>query len=216
MRSNRNRRSYLRVRGVSDRVIALIALILLSPLIVVMAFAVRIRMGSPVLFRQERVGQGGRRFSILKFRTMIVGAEAKGDGYMPPELNLIPPLGSFLRKFSLDELPQLVNIVRGDIAIVGPRPALPGQFERYTPRQAQRVRVPQGLTGLAQVRHRNNAPWSVRIETDLEYIERLGPIIDLKILAMTVSRVLRASGVRADQTAAEVDDLGPLPPKESV
>lgn len=216
MRASSLRTLYLNVRGIIDRLIALIALIALSPLIAVVALAIRIRMGSPVLFRQERVGRGGRRFSILKFRTMIVGAEAKGGGYMPPELNLIPPLGDFLRKSSLDELPQLANILRGDIAIVGPRPALQSQFERYTPRQAQRVRVPQGLTGLAQVRHRNNAPWSVRIETDLEYIERLGPIIDLRILAMTVARVLRASGVRVDQTAAEVDDLGPLPPKESV
>lgn len=215
MNLDKRRTAYLSVRGVIDRVLALLALIVLSPLLAAAALAVRIQMGSPVMFRQERVGQDGRRFSILKFRTMIVGAEAKGGGYMPPELNLIPPLGAFLRKSSLDELPQLANIVRGDIAIVGPRPALPSQFERYTPRQAERVCVPQGLTGLAQVRHRNNAPWSVRIEADLEYIERLGPIIDLKILAMTVARVLRASGVRADQTAAEVDDLGPRPPKES-
>jgi len=216
MKSVRRGKAYLTVRSVIDRVIASIALILLSPLIGFVALAVRIRMGSPVLFRQERVGQGGRRFAILKFRTMIVGAEAKGGGYMPPELNLVPPLGAFLRKYSLDELPQLVNIVRGDIAIVGPRPALPSQFQRYTPTQAQRVGVPQGLTGLAQVRHRNNAPWSVRISTDLEYIEQIGPMLDLKILVVTVGRVLRASGVRADQTVAEVDDLGPLPPKESV
>jgi len=205
--------TYLRLRGVVDRFMAVIALLVLAPVLITIAIAVRLRMGSPVLFRQQRIGQHGRIFSILKFRTMVHDAEKRGGGYMPAELNLIPPLGVFLRRTSLDELPQLFNIIKGDIAIVGPRPALPSQYARYTKRQAGRVGVPQGLTGLAQVLHRNEAPWSVRIETDLRYIEAVGLATDLRILGATVVRVFRGSGIRTDQSAVDVDDLAPLPLK---
>lgn len=207
------KRPYLRVRRWIDRGLAAIALLVLSPILLGVAVAIRVRMGSPVLFRQNRIGEHGRVFQIIKFRTMVKDAEQRGGGYMPAELDLIPPLGAFLRRTSLDELPQLFNILRGELAIVGPRPALPSQFERYTPRQAGRVAVPQGLTGLAQVRHRNDAPWSVRIETDLTYIDRLGPRLDFAILMATISSVFRGSGIRTDQTAADVDDLGPAPSK---
>lgn len=204
---------YLTLRGFSDRILAAIALVVLSPLMAVIAISILLRMGSPVLFSQQRVGQHGRVFLIHKFRTMVPDAEQRGAGYMPSELNLIPPLGAFLRQTSLDELPQLINILRGELSIVGPRPALPSQYARYTSRQAERVSVPQGLTGLAQVKHRNEAPWSVRIETDLQYIQNLGPLTDLKIILATVTRVFRGTGIRTDQSAAEVDDLGPLPQK---
>lgn len=147
-------------------------------------------------------------FMILKFRTMVRDAEKIGDGFMAKQLNLITPFGTFLRVSSLDEIPQLVNVLRGDMSFVGPRPALPEHVAKYTPRQRHRLRVPQGITGLAQVRYRNEAPWSKRIESDIEYVESLGPIVDMKILCMTVLAVLAASGVRDDQTADEVDDLG--------
>lgn len=202
---------YLRVRSVLDRLVGLVALGLLSPVLAVIAVAVRTRMGSPILFRQQRVGRGGTPFTLLKFRTMVNDAERLGGGYMPPELDLVPPLGAFLRRTSLDELPQLVNMVRGDIALIGPRPALPDQFERYTDEQRRRVTVPQGLTGLAQVRFRNEAPWSVRIESDLEYIDRLGPRIDVLVLLRTIGRVVAGAGVRTDQRPHDVDDLGPRP-----
>lgn len=204
---------YLRLRGVADRFLAAVGVVALSPVMIAIAIAVRSRMGSPVLFSQQRVGQHGRVFSIYKFRTMVHDAEKRGGGYMPAELNLIPPLGAFLRRTSLDELPQLFNILKGDIAIVGPRPALPSQYARYTKRQAGRVGVPQGLTGLAQVLHRNEAPWSVRIETDLRYIDAVGLATDLRILGATVTRVFRGSGIRTDQSAVDVDDLAPLPLK---
>lgn len=122
--------------------------------------------------------------------------------------NLIPPIGAFLRKSSLDELPQLFNIFRGDMTFVGPRPALPSQVVRYTERQRGRLTVPQGITGLAQLRYRNDAPWSVRIESDLEYVSSLGFLEDLKILIATPLKVLKGTGVRTDQTAVDVDDLG--------
>lgn len=204
---------YLRLRGVVDRFLAAVGVVALSPVMIAIAIAVRSRMGSPVLFSQQRVGQHGRFFSIYKFRTMVHDAERRGGGYMPAELNLIPPLGTFLRRTSLDELPQLFNILKGDIAIVGPRPALPSQYARYTTRQAGRVRVPQGLTGLAQVLHRNEAPWSVRIETDLRYIDAIGFTTDLRILGATFARVFRGTGIRTDQSALDVDDLAPLPTK---
>jgi len=200
---------YIRTRGILDRAMAAGAIIVLSPVFAGVVLAIRVRMGSPVFFHQDRIGQHGRVFRIHKFRTMINDAERLGGGYMPDALNLIPPLGAFLRRTSLDELPQLWNILKGDIAIVGPRPALVSHLPRYTPRQRRRVDVPQGLTGLAQVRYRNDAPWSVRIESDLEYIDRLGPRLDIELVFRTVLNVFRGSGIRTNQTALEVDDLGP-------
>ncbi len=198
---------YLAFRSILDRLTAAILLIVLSPVFAAVSLAVIISMGKPVLFRQKRVGQHGRVFVILKFRTMIANAEQLGGGAMPPELNLIPPLGRFLRRTSLDEIPQLVNILRGDMAFIGPRPALVDQYLRYTPEQAGRVLVPQGVTGLAQVRYRNNAPWSLRIKTDLEYVHSLSPAFDCRILLSTVVNVLRSEGVRWDQKLEEIDDL---------
>jgi lipopolysaccharide/colanic/teichoic acid biosynthesis glycosyltransferase len=202
MRSN-----YIRARSALDRVIAAVLLLLLSPVIGLVALTIRLKMGAPVLFRQQRIGRNGVRFHILKFRTMVPDAESLGGGYFPDQLNLVPRLGQFLRKSSLDELPQLVNILRGEMSFVGPRPALVNQYERYTQEQARRVLVPQGITGLAQVVYRNDAPWSRRILVDLEYVQRVGPLIDMWVLVRTVARVLRSDGVRSGQTSREVDDL---------
>ena len=201
-----SKRGYLAARRALDVAASLAALALLSPVLAASAIAVRSTMGSPVLFRQRRTGHKGE-FDVLKFRTMVNGAEQIGGGYMADAL--IPPVGKFLRRWSLDELPQLVNILKGDMAFVGPRPALPKQVAKYTERQAGRLAVPQGLTGLAQVRYRNNAPWSVRIESDLEYVDAIGPLTDLKLLLLTVQRVLTGQGMRMDQTPADrIDDLG--------
>jgi len=200
--------TYLRLRRALDVLAAAALLVLTLPLSAGVAIAVRVSMGSPILFKQERVGQGGRRFAIFKFRTMVQDAEMLGGGYMPAKLDLVPPLGRFLRKTSLDEIPQLINIFRGDMSFIGPRPALPDQVQRYNETQARRLSVPQGLTGLAQVRYRNNATWSVRIESDLDYVERLGPRLDLTILGLTARRVLGGHGVLLDQQPDEVDDLG--------
>lgn len=202
-------RSYLAVRRIVDVLVAGILIVALIPLFAAVAAAVRLTMGRPIFFRQARCGHRGE-FRLLKFRTMVNGAERLGGGYMAAELDLIPPLGRLLRKSSLDELPQLVNILKGDMSFVGPRPALPSQVSRYTSAQRMRLIVPQGVTGLAQVRYRNEAPWSVRITADLEYIREFGAATDLRILLATIVRVLRGSGVRSDQTASEVDDLPSL------
>jgi lipopolysaccharide/colanic/teichoic acid biosynthesis glycosyltransferase len=200
--------SYLSRRTVTDRVIAGAMLVILSPLLTIIAILIRLRMGRPILFRQQRIGRFGEPFEIIKFRTMIENAEEIGGGYISTELNLVPPLGQFLRSTSLDELPQLVNIFKGQMSFVGPRPALPQQYARYSREQARRVLVPQGITGLAQITYRNEATWTQRIAKDLEYIEAVGFVTDVRLLVRTVSKVLRSDGIVNDQTAAEVDDLG--------
>lgn len=199
---------YLARRRIFERVFAAMLLAVLSPLLAIVALCIFLRMGRPILFFQRRVGYLGLPFEIIKFRTMIPNAEQIGGGYISSELNLVPPLGQFLRSTSLDELPQLLNIVRGQMSFVGPRPALPQQYARYTPEQARRVMVPQGITGLAQVTYRNNAPWSQRIQKDLEYVDSVGFGTDINLLIKTISRVLRSDGILNNQTAAEVDDLG--------
>jgi lipopolysaccharide/colanic/teichoic acid biosynthesis glycosyltransferase len=200
--------SYVSRRKVIDRVMAGAMLVILSPLLAIIAIFIRFRMGRPILFRQQRIGRFGEPFEIIKFRTMIENAEEIGGGYISTELNLVPPLGQLLRSTSLDELPQLVNIFKGQMSFVGPRPALPQQYARYTREQARRVLVPQGITGLAQITYRNKATWSQRIEKDLEYVESVSFIADVNLLIRTVSKVLRSDGIVNDQTAAEVDDLG--------
>lgn len=202
------RTRYLAIRGILDRIAAAALLVVLALPMAVVAILIQMKLGRPVLFRQTRQGHKGP-FSLFKFRTMINDAERIGGGYMAPELNLVPPLGAFLRASSLDELPQLLNILKGDMSFVGPRPALPSQVTRYTPAQRGRLNVPQGITGLAQVRYRNEAPWSIRIEADLEYVRSVGPVTDVRILFGTVGKVFRGSGVRSDQIAADVDDLAP-------
>lgn len=191
-------RAYLARRAILEKGAAGLMLIVLSPLFMLISLLIAVRMGKPVLFRQTRIGQFGEVFTLLKFRTLINNAEEIGGGKIPRELNLVPPLGQKLRLSSLDELPQLVNVLRGEMSFVGPRPALPDQYAEYTPEQSRRVLVPQGITGLAQVTHRNAAPWSIRIEKDLEYVSNVGPLLDLKILVRTIYKVLRADGVIAD------------------
>ncbi|QCR19864.1 sugar transferase [Agrococcus sp. SGAir0287] len=199
---------YLAARGVADRIVAGVGLVVASPVMLAIALAILASMGRPVLFRQERVGLHGRRFAIVKFRTLVRDAERLGDGYVLPGMDLVPPLGRVLRASSLDELPQLWNILRGEMAFVGPRPTVPDQYERYTARQRGRVSVPQGITGLAQLRYRDAAPWSVRIESDLEYVATLSLATDLRLLAATAGAVLRRDGIVQHQTPEDIDDLG--------
>jgi len=153
------------------------------------ALALRATCGAPVLFRQTRPGLGGRPFTLFKFRTMRDGPE--------PDAQRLTPLGRFLRAASLDELPQLWNVVRGDMSLVGPRPLLPQYLERYTPRQACRHDVPPGITGLAQVEGRNALGWDERLELDALYVERQSLALDLRLLARTVAAVVSRRGVSA-------------------
>ncbi|MEW6271698.1 MAG: sugar transferase [Thermodesulfobacteriota bacterium] len=153
------------------------------------ALAVRAADGAPVLFRQSRPGLGGRPFTLLKFRTMRSGGE--------PDAERLTPIGRLLRAASLDELPQLWNVVRGDMSLVGPRPLLPQYLERYTPRQARRHEVRPGITGLAQVEGRNALDWDERLELDVRYVEQRSLALDLRLLARTVAAVVSRRGISA-------------------
>lgn len=168
---------------------ALVVLILTAPLLAAAAFAVFVSMGAPVLFRQTRAGRGGRPFTLFKLRTMRDGA---GD-----DAARLTPLGAFLRATSLDELPQLWNVLRGDMALVGPRPLLPEYLPRYSPEQARRHDVRPGITGLAQVSGRNTLGWPERLALDVRYVEQRSLGLDLWILWRTVATVLRRDGIQA-------------------
>ncbi len=157
---------------------------------VVCVVAIRLTSKGPVFFRQERIGLGGRPFTVWKFRTMVVG-----DNPAIPDPDRITAVGRLLRRWSLDELPQLINVARGEMSIVGPRPTLAYQVERYDEEQRRRLAVPPGLTGLAQVEGRNELPWPERIRLDVQYVERASLALDLRILARTLPSLLSGRGV---------------------
>lgn len=167
----------------------------LAPALGAVALWIRRDSPGPALYRQERVGLMGRPFTLLKFRTMVVGAERMGGGLrVSAGDQRITRAGRALRALSLDELPQVWNVLRGDMSLVGPRPTVASQVERYDARQRRRLAARPGLTGLAQVRGRNAIPWSARIEIDVEYVERWSPGLDLRVLARTVAVVLGRRG----------------------
>jgi lipopolysaccharide/colanic/teichoic acid biosynthesis glycosyltransferase len=180
-----------------------------APLMGAIALWVRRDSPGPALFRQERIGYGGRPFGLMKFRTMVVDAERMGTGLRTSADDpRITRAGRVLRRTSLDELPQLLNVIRGDMSIVGPRPTVASQVERYTPRQRRRLLARPGVTGLAQVRGRNAIPWSKRIEIDLEYVDGWSLALDASILARTVAVVLNRSGTYTGEEGGF--DLPPL------
>ena len=159
------------------------------------ALAVRLTSAGPVIFRQERIGLGGKPFVALKFRTMT-----HGDNPIFPDADRITMVGRWLRRLSVDELPQLVNVWRGEMSVVGPRPTLAYQVERYDDRQAARLSVRPGLTGLAQIRGRNALSWSERIEHDLEYVQTQSILVDLRVVVATVAPLLTGHGAEGHPT----------------
>ena len=170
----------------ADVAIAGTALVVASPLLGLAAAAVKLGDGGPVLYRQTRVGRDGVDFELLKLRTMVVDAEHQGSGLAVDKGDTrITRAGRLLRRLSLDELPQLWNVLRGEMSVIGPRPTLRYQVERYTPRQRRRLEVRPGITGWAQVYGRAALPWEERIELDVHYVEHRSPWLDLKILAKT-------------------------------
>jgi lipopolysaccharide/colanic/teichoic acid biosynthesis glycosyltransferase len=174
------------VNRVADIAIAGSALVLASPAIAIAALAVKLEDGGPVLYRQTRVGRDGADFELLKLRTMVVGAETMGAGLSVNRGDpRITRAGRLLRKLSLDELPQLWNVVRGEMSVIGPRPTLRYQVEQYDARQRHRLDVRPGITGWAQVNGRAELPWADRIELDVWYVEHRSPRLDLRILART-------------------------------
>ncbi len=176
-----------------DRTVGAVGLVGLSPLLALVAVSIRASMGTPVIFRQDRPGLHGRIFRVVKFRTMRDAVDSAGNSL--PDAHRITPLGSFLRETSLDEIPQLWNVARGDLSLVGPRPLLVRYLPRYSPVQARRHEVLPGITGWAQVNGRNAVGWSDKLAMDVWYVDHWSLALDAKILAMTVWKVLRRDGV---------------------
>jgi lipopolysaccharide/colanic/teichoic acid biosynthesis glycosyltransferase len=178
------------IKRLLDVLCSLLGLVLLAPLFVFIGLLIRLDSRGPIFFRQERLGQHGRTFRIWKFRTMIVGAAKIGHGLNVVENDpRITRVGLALRRFSLDELPQFVNILRGDMSLVGPRPALPLHLEFYDEFQKRRLQMRPGLTGLAQIQGRAALSWPERISLDVQYIERFSLMLDLSILLKTIAVV---------------------------
>lgn len=186
-----------------DIVLSFAALILVSPVLVCTFVVVRYSLGTPVLFRQKRPGKNARLFTLFKFRTM---ADATGaDGTPLPDHMRLTKVGQVIRRLSLDEIPQLFNVLRGDMSLVGPRPLLKQYLERYTPEQARRHLVKPGITGWAQVNGRNALTWNQKFELDVWYVDHSSLRLDLKILFLTVFRVLKRDGINSpgESTAPE-------------
>jgi lipopolysaccharide/colanic/teichoic acid biosynthesis glycosyltransferase len=177
------------------------------PVFIVCAAVIRVDSAGPILFRQSRVGRGGATFLVLKFRSMV--DDPKGNPVIPDERR-VTRVGRVLRRWSLDELPQLFNVLRGDMSLVGPRPTLEYQVERYDELQRQRLAVRPGLTGLAQLNGRNSISWAARIQWDLEYLRRQSPWFDLRLLALTPIAVLTGRGI----TGHSKDDPLAMPPPQ--
>jgi lipopolysaccharide/colanic/teichoic acid biosynthesis glycosyltransferase len=189
------------IRRLVDVAVAAALLALTAPLLAAAIVAIRLESRGPALYRQRRIGRDGRPFDVLKLRTMVDGAEHLGAGLAVNENDSrITRVGALLRRTSLDELPNLVNVLRGDMSLIGPRPTVPVQVQRYTPRQRRRLAVRPGITGWAQVNGRAALPWSERIELDLHYIEHRSLALDLTIAWRTLAIVLGGSGLYKGHT----------------
>ncbi len=184
------------IRRALDIAVSAVALLVSAPVLALAAIAIRLESPGPVIFRQRRSGVHGREFDVLKLRTMVDGAEHIGAGLAVNESDArITRVGAFLRRTSLDELPNLVNVLRGEMSLIGPRPTLPVQVAQYSERQRGRLAVKPGITGWAQVNGRASLPWSERIELDLYYIEHRSLALDARIVWRTLAMVLGGSGL---------------------
>jgi lipopolysaccharide/colanic/teichoic acid biosynthesis glycosyltransferase len=178
-----------------DLVLTIPAMILLLPVVLIVALLVRIKLGSPVLFRQTRPGLNGQLFTVLKFRTMTDARDANGD--LLPDETRLTPFGALLRRTSLDELPELINVLRGDMSLVGPRPLLVQYLPLYSPEQARRHAVRPGITGWAQINGRNAITWEEKFQYDVWYVDHASFRLDLSILLITVWKVLSRQGINS-------------------
>jgi lipopolysaccharide/colanic/teichoic acid biosynthesis glycosyltransferase len=181
------------IKSILDKLVAAIALLFFSPLLLIIAIIIHTRMGSPILFTQPRPGKAGCIFTFYKFRTMTDDRDP--DGNLLPDEQRLTALGQFLRKNSLDELPQLWNVLKGDMSLVGPRPLLVAYLNRYTPEQSRRHEVKPGVTGWTQINGRNNLSWEEKFKLDLWYVENWSLWLDFKILLLTVGKVLQQEGI---------------------
>jgi sugar transferase EpsL len=195
-----------KLKRLLDVTVAGAVLVLLSPLLALIALSIWVGMGGPALFRQTRAGYRGKPFQVLKFRTLTEACDPEGN--LLPDRDRMTPLGSFLRRSSLDELPQLWNVIRGEMSLVGPRPLLVEYLQKYTPEQARRHDVKPGLTGWAQLHGRQDLLFSKRLEMDVWYVDHWSFLLDLKIILKTVLQLRKLSAPGATLDADKTDDLG--------
>ena len=194
------------LKWIFDRVAAVTALVILSPLILGVAILVRVKIGSPIFFTQTRPGKNGRIFNFYKFRTMTDAKDKEGQ-LLPDEDRLLP-FGKWLRSSSLDELPQLLNVAKGDMSFIGPRPLMVRYLKLYSPQQARRHEVLPGITGLAQINGRNNISWEDKFEFDVKYIDNWSLWLDFKILLLTVWKVIKKDGISKEGFATAEEFKG--------
>lgn len=199
-------RTYLAFRYIIDSIVAAILLVLLSPILLIVAILIK-RDGGPIFFRQERVGKNANIFRVFKFRSMIVDADDFLNDQGEATRDRITPIGKFIRRTSIDELPQFINILIGDMAMIGPRPILPKMLPFMTTAENDRFAVRPGITGLAQVNGRNNLIWSKRFIMDVEYTNNANVFLDFKIAFKTIWNVFTAKDISEDRNASKVDDI---------
>ena len=194
------------IKRVLDFILSLIAIIVLSPILLITAILVRIKLGSPIIFKQKRPGKDEKIFTLYKFRTMTDDKDEEGN--LLPDSERLTEFGKFLRSTSIDELPELINIIKGDMSIVGPRPLLIRDMIFMTDEQRRRHSVRQGLTGLAQINGRNNVDWEEKINYDLQYIKKITFLGDIKIILRTVGKVFARKDIETDgmDTAEDLCD----------
>lgn len=194
------------IKRILDFVLSLVALIVLSPVLLIVAILVRVKLGSPVIFKQQRPGKNEKIFTLYKFRTMTDKKDENGN--LLPDSERLTKFGKLLRSTSLDELPELINILKGDMAIVGPRPLLVKYLDRYSEHQRRRHDVRPGLTGLAQVSGRNAISWEEKFDRDIEYIENITFMGDLQIVLKTIKNVIKKDGINSTTSVTMEEFMG--------
>ena len=192
-----------------DWLLAVVGLLVLSPVILGLAIAVRILLGHPVLFRQKRIGLNDRPFLFVKFRSMTDHKDSSGK--LLPDEQRLTPFGSFLRSSSLDELPQLWNVIKGDMSLIGPRPLLPQYLERYSAFQRRRHEVKPGITGLAQVKGRNTLAWDDKFQLDVQYVDNCSARLDAEIFVRTLLSIVKREGISQAGQATAAEFMGSKP-----
>jgi len=189
-----------------DLVMTLLAFVVLSPVLLMVALLVRVKVGAPILFRQERPGLRGQPFTIYKFRTMTNARDA--EGHVLPDAERLTKFGRFLRSTSVDELPELINVFKGEMSLVGPRPLLMQYLDRYTSEQARRHEVRPGITGWAQINGRNAITWEQKFELDVWYVDHASLVLDVKIIVLTIWKILKREGISQPGQATMQEFMG--------
>jgi lipopolysaccharide/colanic/teichoic acid biosynthesis glycosyltransferase len=194
------------IKRMLDIILSIAAIVVLFPFLIVVSILVYTKLGSPIFFKQDRVGKNGKTFKMIKFRSMLNSRDKNGE--LLPDKERLTNLGRALRSSSIDELPELINVIKGDMSLVGPRPLLIKYIPRYSKRQFKRHDVPQGITGWAQINGRNQITWEKKFEFDVWYVENWSMSLDFKIIIMTVGKVFKRAGINQDDNVTMEEFTG--------